>query len=326
MIKTYIYPTYTPSRDKSGNLYIKYFHEAFERNESYKVVNHFWQIGITSLLFNLDAKLIIIQWVDLIPGKRFGKIQFIFFLFTILIAHILGRKIVWLMHNKHAHNGKSHLVSIGMKFMARMSTSVFAHSKDGIDFFDKMYPDYAGKCHYIPHPVYSQEIYETGEEKYDFIIWGGIGKRKRIVEFLDACNKNPDLYKKKILICGYCGDKSYTEQIESKLTENISFINKFHSDEELRTMISQSKSILFTYDSSSMLSSGALIYSLNFNKPVVGPNAGNFKDLEGIVTCYNSFDEIPTLNPTISDSYLQDYLNENTWNKLPSKVQSIIPN
>ena len=83
-MKTYIYPTYTPSRDKSGNLYIKYFHDSFGKSNKFKVVNRCWQIGIASLFFNLDVEIFIIQWIDLIPGKRFGKVQFFIFLMKFL--------------------------------------------------------------------------------------------------------------------------------------------------------------------------------------------------------------------------------------------------
>ena len=62
-MKIYIYPTYTPSRDKSGNLYIKYFHDAF-RQQGFKLSNNLWQIGIMSLFANLKSDIFIIQWVD----------------------------------------------------------------------------------------------------------------------------------------------------------------------------------------------------------------------------------------------------------------------
>lgn len=324
MIKTYIYPTYTPSRDKSGNLYIKYFHEAFDQDASYKVVNRFWQIGIASLLFNLDAKLLIIQWVDLIPGKKFGKIQFVFYLCLIFFARLLGKKIVWVLHNKHAHKGKSRLVDFGMKFMAKRASSVVAHSEEGVSFFDMMYPEYAGKCFYIPHPVYRTNIIESSPSKFDYIIWGGIGRRKNITQFLDEFNLNPLFKGNKLIICGFCGDKEYDAEIRKRLNENIVYSNKFHSDEELSDLIKQSKNILFTYDTGSMLSSGALVFSLNFAKPIIGPNAGNFKDLKDVVSCYNSFNEIPLLKPSDNRCLVERYLIENTWERFPEKMMKLL--
>ena len=203
MTKVYIYPTYTPSRDKSGNLYIKYFHDAFSCNDDFKVVNRFWQIGIASLFFNLDARLFFIQWVDLIPGKRFGKIQFLIYLVLVFIVRLFGKKIIWVLHNKHAHKGKSKLVDFGMKFMAQKASVVITHSREGCMFFDSMYPNYAGKCRYIPHPVYSQNVMPSKKCEFDYIIWGGIDKRKNIIEFLEFTKSDPFFDQKKIQLSDY---------------------------------------------------------------------------------------------------------------------------
>lgn len=324
-MKIYIYPTYTPSRDHSGNLYIKYFHDAYHADKEYKVVNRLWQIGITSILFNLDAKVFIIQWVDLIPGKRLGKLQFIFYLLFVGLARLLGKKVVWLLHNKHAHNGNSKLVDVGMAYMAKMATSVFAHSEEGIRFFDSMYPKYVGKCSYIPHPVYTSEIYESKTPEYDFIIWGGISRRKMVAEFLHAANQMPFFKEKKILIAGKCGDKEYLNEINNELRDNMTFLNRFLSDDELRDYISRSRCVLFTYNADSMLSSGALIYSLNFCKPIIGPNVGSFADFKGIVSVYNTFEDIPSINLEYSNlQACKDYVVENKWETLPKKISDIL--
>lgn len=326
MIKTYIYPTYTPSRDKSGNLYIKYFHDAFSYNDDFKVVNRFWQIGIASLFFNLDARLFIIQWVDLIPGKRFGRIQFLIYLVLVFIVRLFGKKIIWVLHNKHAHKGKSKLVDFGMKFMAQKASVVITHSREGCMFFDSMYPNYAGKCRYIPHPVYSQNVMPSKKCEFDYIIWGGIDKRKNIIEFLEFTKSEPFFDQKKILICGCCRDSEYGKKIQRVAAEkkNIVFLNKFFSDEELADLISKSHVILFTYNPESMLSSGALIYSLNFCKPIIGPRVGNFADLEGSVQCYNSFSDISQIKLWNNREKNLEYISENTWDTFPQKVVKLV--
>lgn len=70
---------------------------------------------------------------------------------------------------------------------------------------------------------------------------------------------------KRILIVGRCPESKYAKEIDDAIAEsNITFDNRFFSDKELRNSISQSKVILFTCNTESVLSSGALIYSLNF--------------------------------------------------------------
>lgn len=322
-MKIYIYPTYTPSRDKSGNLYIKYFHDSFKNIPSIKRLNHFWKIGICSVLFNLSSDLFIIQWIDLIPLKRYGKVQFCIFLFSIKLLSILKKKIIWVLHNKHAHNSNSKLVDIGMSFMAKYSTAVVVHAKEGISFFDKMFPCYKGKCHYIPHPVYMTKIYESDKIEWDFIIWGNISRRKNILDFIKFTRHNSFFKDKKILICGKCNDLSYDSLIRKILVSNITYINSFISDEKLIDYIKKSRCILFTYKTSSLLCSGALIYSLNFNKPIIGPNVGNFLDFKGIVQCYNSFADIPQLVLKNSPEIICQYIKSNTWDKFPQKIMAI---
>lgn len=325
-MKVYIYPTYTPSRDKSGNLYIKYFHDAFKNNDNWKVVNRCWKIGIASLLFNLDADVIIIQWVDLIPYKRLGKIQFIFFLILTKIARLAGKKIIWVLHNKHSHNGNSKLVDYGMMFLATNSTSVMTHSKEGVSFFDKMYPKYKGKCHYIPHPVYTEKLFPPKTLKWDYIIWGSINRRKRVYEFLKFAMENSFTKDKRILVCGRCKDEQYDQMIRSVINNNVTYINKFLSDDEIENYISQSCFILFTYNPDSVLSSGALIYSLNFCKPIIGPNVGSFADLKGIVSTYNKFQDIPLIDAfgNFDKNLCIRYIKENSWQNLPLKVKFIL--
>lgn len=325
MKKIYIYPTYTPSRDKSGNLYIKYFHDSFKNQSDIKLINRLWKVGICSMIFNLDAQIFIIQWVDLIPQKKFGKIQFIFFVILIYILKITKKEIIWVLHNKHAHKGKSKIVDKGMYLMAKYSNSVMVHAKEGVSFFNNKYPQYKGKCHYIPHPVYTSKIYSsTNNYEWDYIIWGNISRRKNIIEFIQFARNNIFFNNKKILICGQCNDILYDTEIKKILPDNITYLNKFIEDDELIALIKKSKNILFTYNTSSILSSGALIYSLNFNKPIIGPNAGNFSELSGIVTCYNKFEDIPNLEIKFTPENIQNYLTQNTWENLPNKVLNIL--
>lgn len=92
-MKLYIYPTFNPQKDTGGNMYIKNFHESFTKLKSqYVLKNRFWKVGIASIFFNLDAKVFIIHWVDKIPFKRMGKIQFYFFSFCNFYTKIAKEK------------------------------------------------------------------------------------------------------------------------------------------------------------------------------------------------------------------------------------------
>lgn len=320
MKNIYIYPTYTPSRDKSGNLYIKLFHDAFKNHNDWKVKNRCWKIGISSLFANLDADVFVIHWVDLIPFKRGGKIQFLLFLLGILVLKVLRKRIIWILHNKRSHRGPSRWVDMGMAYLAKMADRVIVHAKNGIDFFEMKYPSCKGKCTYIPHPVYSSEICKAGVKRWDYIIWGAVGERKYIAEFLEYIKSDYFFSDKKILICGKCSDKQYAERITKACSVNVTFENEFLSDAELHERIIQSRCILFTYNTDSVLSSGALVYSLNFCVPIIGPRAGSFVDLDGIVACYDTFEDIKHIHLTDVSEQCLNYIKENIWEKFPKKL------
>jgi hypothetical protein len=319
----YIYPNYNPKKDKSGNLYIKYFKDSFIAEPTIVVRDNFWQIGVASAFFNLRSNIFIFHWVDLIPFKKFGTIQFVIFQILLFVLKVLQKKIVWVLHNKRAHKASHKLVDKGMKIMAKNADLVITHSSEGVDFFKKNF-SYNTKITYIPHPVYSSEIFSSKEIKWDYIIWGGIGKYKRVFEFLEFVKNNNELSQKKILIAGKCNNYEYLQKINSVLGKNITFINRFIPEYELQELIMQSKAILFTYSSDSVLSSGALIYSLNFNKRIIGPYSGNFKDLQGIVNCYLSFEDIEKISiEEVQDRILiEKYLKNNTWEKFSELIIS----
>jgi hypothetical protein len=104
----------------------------------------------------------------------------------------------------------------------------------------------------------------------------------------------------------------------------VEFINDFICDEKLREYICASRYILFTYHASSILSSGALVYSLNFCKPIIAPNVGAFKDITDVVNCYNSFCDIPQMNVVFNHSALHSYIEKNTWIQFPAKIMSCL--
>lgn len=321
MKKLYIYPTFDTKRDKTGNSYIKDFHQSFSDASGFRIVNRLPQFQVFSMILNLDADIFIIHWVDLIPSKPLGKLQFFVFLSVMKLVKLLGKDIVWVLHNKRAHRGSSRWTDYLMKFMAGISDSVITHSEEGVAFYRDAYPDCnPEKCHYIPHPVYSSLIHEPSDIKWDYIIWGTIDRRKSVLEFVRFAAGDTVLKSSRILICGRCRDEEYDRQIRLSISENMTYVNKFLSDSELADYISASRIVLFTYNPESVLSSGALIYTLNFMKPVIGPRVGSFADMSGVVSCYDRFDDIPSLR--ISETSAEEsrkYIEENGWESFPDK-------
>ena len=323
-MKTFIYPTYDSKRDKSGNLYIDSFRKAFESDPRFKVCNTWARSETLGLLLNLRASLFILHWVDLIPSKPLGWLQTLFFRAGVLLARLRGGKIVWVLHNKEAHDDKSSKPAELMQWMSGKADYVLTHSEEGLNFFKQKYPQSKARCFYIPHPVYDSSVYPSGDRLlWDYIIWGNISRRKKVLEFVQFASQCKELDNRTIHICGRCPDPVLDQEIRNSLPANVTYENKFLTDDELKTRISSASAILFTYDGGSVLSSGALIYSLNFLKPIIGPRVGSFADMQGIVSCYDSFAEIPSI-PSSQDNapLIREYLEDNSWQKFPDKFLS----
>ena len=151
-MKIFIYPTYDPKRDKSGNLYIDYFRKAFEASERFEVCNSFPRSETLGLLLNLRAKVFVLHWVDLIPSKPLGFLQVLFFKAGVLAARLRGAKIIWVLHNKNAHDDNSSRPARLMDWIARRADKVLTHSEEGCRFFRIRYPELKIPCRYIPQP------------------------------------------------------------------------------------------------------------------------------------------------------------------------------
>ena len=324
MTKVFIYPTYDAKRDKSGNLYIDRFRKAFEADPDWKVLNRFPRSETLGLLLNLRAEVFILHWVDLIPSKPLGWLQALFFRLGVRLAKLRGAKIVWVLHNKAAHDDRSIRPAKLMAWMAGRTDFVLTHSTEGCRFFKSAYPDAKARCFYLPHPVYDTAIYAPEPAKWEYIIWGSITRRKNVLEFVRFAATGKFLQDKKILICGRCRNAKLDGEIRAALPPNITYENAFLTDEELAERIKSSHTVLFTYDGGSVLSSGALIYSLNFLKPVIGPRVGSFADMADIVSCYDSFDDIENLCVKDVSAAAGQYIAENQWADFPRKVGSCL--
>lgn len=323
--KVYIYPHTT----KTTNDYILNFHNSFHEN-NFVVNNRLPELRLLNIIFNLDSDIFILHWVDVIPYLRFGFFQYYFFKLVVCIISVMNKKIIWVLHNRapHRYDKRKNVQADNlMFFMSKYSTKVLVHAKEGQDFFKNKFGN-SDKVIFIPHPSYKESVISNKAEiVWDFIIWGTINKYKQIVEFLEFVSKTPDFHNKKILICGKCSDESYNIKIKKLLNDNIHYINDFIENEVLSSYLKKSRVILFTYASDTVLSSGAVVYSLNYGKFIIGPNVGNFKDYPTVIHCYNSFSDILKIDAKLNEPDCKEFnsiLKDNSWISFPNKLMSLV--
>jgi glycosyltransferase involved in cell wall biosynthesis len=252
------------------------------------------------------------------------------FIGFIFFAKLLGKKIVWVLHNIYSHEKTDQQwAKFLFRLMIKKSDLILTHSSGGVTFVQNEFPRHALKVKYIIHPV--EELFPLKsevEKKYDFLIWGTIHPYKGVIEFLEFVKQSPELKNSKILISGICPDSKLKEQLLGHISENIKHIDKFSDINEIAELANQSHFILFTYNSESVLSSGSLMDSIRMGASIIGPNKGAFNDLSNFsfINTYKTYKDIVDM---LSDKNLRNSQNqkeiemfcyENSWAKFEDKL------
>jgi glycosyltransferase involved in cell wall biosynthesis len=287
---------------------------------------------IYKYLFRIDY--IIFNWIEDLPEKKGGFIQTIFFLTLMAISRLIGIKIVWVMHNRLSHSRKHKwLKKLIFNQLIRKSDFILTHSSEGISYGESLRQGSKNRIHYFPHPIKDRRKLSLAKPAYDILIWGTISPYKGILEFLQLLHSVKREKSFKILIIGKSNDKVYFELLTQYTSENIIIKEAFMEDDSLQEMISLSKIVLFTYAKSSILSSGALMDSIGFGGKVLGPHVGAFADLakDGIINTFRESDEIFTVidvmlakNDDTENPPINQFLQENSWNKFAENIQKIL--
>jgi beta-1,4-mannosyltransferase len=320
--KIFIYPITKEILKKENNDYIKKLTSYL--NINYTIINHATDIGLLDALLKFrKADIYYFNWIENLPEKRFGILQTALLVLLLILCKIFDKKVVWFIHNNISHNKKYlQLKKIIVKLMSLFADLIFSHSAE-IKF---KLPNQ--KLHIFHHPIKNfNPLVTTNPYEYDLLIWGTIQPYKGISEFVDFASNSKVLNSKKILIAGNFKSNDYYENILRKKNINISIENRFITEEELICLFKQSKYILFTYTSDSILSSAALCKSLSYGKEVIAPNIGSFMELgkENLIYTYSSFKELETLLQALSEpkkmidkNKLNNYIQETSWSAFTS--------
>lgn len=320
----------------SPNPYILDFQQAL--NNHFTIVNKKYNtkgvLDFFKYIFITDIYLF--HWLEDLPTLRFGKLQVLVFLFFVLLCSLFNKKIVWVLHNKYSHSIDKNLwTDLMYSMLMKHSNLVLTHSKSGIDFGQEFYPKYAHKIKYVCHPIKSlfRTYTNSGEKKYDFLIWGSISPYKGIQDFLKFVKTNVDFHHLKILIIGRCFEDSYKIEINPLLSKNIIHEDKFCDLEEIAKFASHSRFILFTHKSTSVLSSGSLIDSIRMSSRIIGPDIGAFKDLKPLsfIETYETYEDILEINKRYLESSkqvnhkeLEEFYRDNSWERFSDIINSYL--
>lgn len=260
--------------------------------------------------------IVYLNWIEDIGRGKLSYIQLFFFIVFIFIAKISGIKIIWTHHNVKSHSASSWMNVFLTNFLIKRVDRIVIHSKQSKKYILEKYWD---KMIYFFHPVtdLSKEIKEIKETKFDLLIWGGIRRSKGVEVFLKFLHNNSNYRNIKVKIVGKINDQELKKEIKSFLTPNILLEDRFVEDEELQSLHSEAKFILFPYTGESVLNSGVVVKSLPLKTRIIGPNKGAFKDLGDLdlIDVYNEFSDILNiLDKEVNNKSVDDFCNYFTWN------------
>ncbi len=336
MYRIYLYPITKRGRTDFVNPYVQNLSKALSAHHIVLNKDRPSGSGILDIIGYLNRiDMVYLNWIEDLPDKHRGVIQSIIFILLMGFMKLSGKKIIWTLHNKTSHFEKNRfLKSILFKLMLNHSDLVITHATDGLT----VVPDSTAKI-YFPHPVHfiNRSSNKPESKNYDMIIWGSVNKYKGVDSFLHFLIENDLADTFKILIAGKIAGSDLRIKLENIRSEhrNITLLDRFVEEIELSRLINSSKIILFCYHEGSVLSSGALMESLQYGPAIVGPDVGAFKDLsgKGLIHAYKDYADLiriieDLLDPSIEKKdnahQIDAFVMENTWDSFSHRIAGIL--
>lgn len=273
-------------------------------------------VGMFFLYRSIKADIYIVNWLESICFSRGAFLQFLCAVIGLWIIKLRKKRIVWMFHNIHPHQGNNFMSEILQRMLYNYANLIISHSKEACIWAKSKARH---NVIYRAHPIREINIDRTKvykQDPCDVFIWGDILPYKGIVEFLKFLNESKS--KLRIKIVGKCRDKVLNSAIKSQSTSLITYENRRASFTELAAIIKNSRYVLFPYIGDSVSSSGALIDTIFMGGNAIGPNLGAFRDLafEKICIVYNNYTEMLSLlneSPYIKQVDIDKFFKENNW-------------
>jgi beta-1,4-mannosyltransferase len=329
--KLYLYPFTKATLRAGGNTYIPNLISHLSRHV--EIVNtQTTSLGLLDVLIKMPkCDVLYFNWIEDVADKRFGALQVLLLGFILILAKTFNIKVVWFVHNKLSHKKTNRwLKKRVLELMKRYADCILSHSGE------LQIAGATQKIAVFHHPVEPYKpISSDVPYEYDLLIWGTVNPYKGVDAFLQFNRNNTSLNNFKILIAGKFVSKEYYEALHQLATPNITLQNKILSEDELITVFSKCRYVLFTYNSTSVLSSAALCKTLSYGKTIIGPAVGAFKELgaKGFIYNYTSFEELEPLlfqleheTLPLNQFKLQEYIEQHSWERFSDFIAGNIYN
>lgn len=239
--------------------------------------------GVKTIPVMLKSRCIFLNWFEnkLTTADKF----------TLLLARLLRKKIIWTFHNVLPHGGENATGKKNLYFMCRVSTDIILLSRASRTELSRLADGSAGvlkKAVYIPHINYCNNYLpgtrgaaDRPEGTFVFLYFGNIRPYKNlemlIHTFHDFGDRNAML-----VIAGNPMDAQYAKKIRALCAgnEHICLDFQYIPDSKVFDYMQTADVVILPYDKRSSLNSGAMIAAFSCKKPVIVPDIAMARDYQ----------------------------------------------
>jgi len=256
------------------------------------------RLGDVTVLYNTFYKggldILHLHWQHAFLRGR-NKLKMILrsmsFICQLLFIRVLGKKVVWTVHNLQNHEGRHEKLEIFFsRIVARCVNCIIAHCESARSMICDAYNINDRKITTIPHGSYLG-VYENSVSREDarkllnlsrtnfvFLFFGNLRRYKGLAELVEAFRRL-DGKSTVLLIAGKPEDKSLVALLEKKTSSssNIKLMPRFIADDEIQVLMNASDVMVLPYVD--ILTSGAALLGLSFGKAMIAPRIGCFPEI-----------------------------------------------
>ena len=297
----FVVPTIRPDQKNTDYLY-QLYRPFIEQKESLSVQSlSIWgHYRLLLAAFNQPQTTILhYHWLEFQYWYAFFGM--LWKLFCLSIFKLSGGHIVWTVHNRLPHDRKYLTGNIWLKrWMARFADRIHVHCEYAANDVVRFLKTERSKVRIIPHPLFPADIKDKDKarriisDKYNlslpasssykkqlFLMFGGIAIYKQIEEIIPLFENLSDGFR--LLIAGQIkhGNQEYGQQIKqlTSRTKQAHLLNRRFNDEEVLLLFSAADYVII--NNRTLYDSGVARLALSYQTPLIAPNKGCLKHMEG---------------------------------------------
>lgn len=250
------------------------------------------------------CNIYIFNWFENIESKK----RFFEYIIKALFIYILkycNKKIIFVLHNRKAHNSDSRYSSKLIKLLLSKSNRIIIMNNFSTNVIEKDYNlrNINNKIKFVPHPNYINNYSNIINEKFTntiqaheqdkkniiFLFVGAISPYKNIELIINTFNEITISYKNiELKIAGNPCSKEYADKLLKLISSNrIHTDFRYIPDSEIPQLYCKADIVILPYDINKSLNSGAAFLSFSLKKTVLCPRIGTIRDLEKLGDIYS---------------------------------------